>query len=398
MQPFNPAQYRGISKMNCQICSKQFSTPNALHEHIGFFQSQLQYHIREFLKCLSHTYSHVDNEEEHHEDGNEETEASCELLNKETDNEESVGLEENHDLRCPRRSCSHWNQQHTYKELQRHFAIHTTCHERCPTCGRVMDRVSTFLHHACKYGMATSSGYVLQRRKALRRDVDRQLRMEMLPKPPRSLRPELLATPTTQPHKKRKGVPDEVTVNDSISLIADAHHRMLETQRSVQFTSEVSSSELTEPQESLEYRVPTGLGDEISTEMNNQLGILLDPTNAWLESNNQQLLPSAPDTHIPHMTSAHDQSFLSASYFVGNSQHHNNLIPGSKAPLMFTDTDMMLGSRAPIICRPLQLYEAEPGYRVLESQSGHTSQITGDNSDVFENLGFGSSSTHGGNC
>ncbi|KAH0441704.1 hypothetical protein CcaCcLH18_01964 [Colletotrichum camelliae] len=104
--------------MDCQICCKQFSTSNALHEHIGFFQ--LQYHIRELLKCLAHVDQSIENRKtELDHDGSKEIDASDLLENNEVDD---VDLEESRDLQCPRQSCEHWSQRHTYKELQRHFA------------------------------------------------------------------------------------------------------------------------------------------------------------------------------------------------------------------------------------------------------------------------------------
>ncbi|KAK0368776.1 hypothetical protein CABS03_01676 [Colletotrichum abscissum] len=54
--------------MECQTCSDQFTTSEALHEHIGFYQSQAQYHVRELLRCLAHVHplpnSHVSGDDE----------------------------------------------------------------------------------------------------------------------------------------------------------------------------------------------------------------------------------------------------------------------------------------------------------------------------------------------
>ncbi|KAI0805740.1 hypothetical protein GGR55DRAFT_680940 [Xylaria sp. FL0064] len=47
--------------MECQTCSEMFPNAESLREHVGFFQSRIQYHIRELLECLAHASPRSEN-------------------------------------------------------------------------------------------------------------------------------------------------------------------------------------------------------------------------------------------------------------------------------------------------------------------------------------------------
>ncbi|KAH8708413.1 hypothetical protein GQ44DRAFT_467871 [Phaeosphaeriaceae sp. PMI808] len=159
--------------MECQTCSKIFTTTDTLQVHVGLFQ----YLIRELLKCLAHA-------------GVNEEEGTCtgsvsDGGDHDSDKELASDLEGEHndmevdDLQCPLQVCEQLKKFGTLKELQRHYATHFTCHEVCQSCDRVFERASTFLHHSCGKGRRNTSGSVRRRRKALRQKVDKALKIAM---------------------------------------------------------------------------------------------------------------------------------------------------------------------------------------------------------------------------
>lgn len=255
-----------------------------------------------------------------------------------------------------------------------------------------MNRISTFLHHTCK---AAPGGYVLQRRKALRREVDTQLRKEMVSTSSHFRITESIESHAIHPPKKRRVDARNTVVETSNLLVGNGSHFVPQTQRTIQSRSGGSSEWTESHTEQPECTVPSSIIDEIPAH------IMERPFEAWLGPSDQDpgssslnLLRGARESGVSQLSPDHNPPPFVAPNFFDKNQHHGAMIPGSKAPVMYMDT--MLGSRAPIICPPVQMNEAGLGYTMHTSQLGGNSHTAGDSFDRVENLGFGSASTHGG--
>ncbi|KAK3391218.1 hypothetical protein B0H63DRAFT_133458 [Podospora didyma] len=200
--------------MECQTCSKVLQSANALHEHIGFFQSQIQYHMRELLKCLAHASLQSSDSGGDIDIDNGRDSSSDNDLEEEGDDENEEDEDGGDDLRCPQQGCKQKEEFVIEKELNRHFATHIPCYEFCQPCNRVFHRASTYLHHKCKKGKSGQKGQrilsedVQRRRKALRAKVERELRTAR-----GSKRPHGSVVNQNHRHKRRRTEADDIALD-----------------------------------------------------------------------------------------------------------------------------------------------------------------------------------------
>ncbi|KAK1657747.1 hypothetical protein BDP55DRAFT_638468 [Colletotrichum godetiae] len=285
--------------MECQTCSDQFTTSEALHEHIGFYQSQAQYHVRELLRCLAHVHSppnsHVSGDDK---PGNRlgDTGASFDF-----DSE------------------------------------NTPCYELCPSCGRIMERASTYLHHNCKKGKSTIQ--ILQRRKALRRQVDIQLREARTESSRAAHTKDPIEEDTHQRHKRRKtengGIGTELPTTSAFSKPAHEVKDILGP--SMATTDNVDDQ-------------PVSSNTETFSKPLNLL-----PMGSSLDLSLNLGEPSLPQSQFYHALPTSDPSHVAvAEYGAHGLDPFADMISMSKAPLMYAGTTLV--SKAPLMYMSTQMF------------------------------------------
>ncbi|PVH91197.1 hypothetical protein DM02DRAFT_734263 [Periconia macrospinosa] len=298
--------------MECQTCSSVFQTADILNEHVGYYQSRAQYLLRELAICLAHAGAHDDDDNIN--------------IDRDSDKDTSSNFEEvddgltDHDLRCPLQTCERLTEFTTLKELQRHYAIHVSCHEVCKLCSRVFDRASTYLHHTCKK-QGDLNGSVLRRRKTVRKKVDRSLIKARNSNNHEKKRPNPMDLNT--PHVKRRKIAEPVI----------SEHQALDRNDEGQITT------------------PGGIA----------LSTMQPPSFFQIDegtiSNNADMFPENPTgtsdiapASIPHDVSEYSNFTetplldIQAPYAYASS----NVEYGSKAPAMYSE--IAFGSKAPAMC------------------------------------------------